>query len=112
MHLRFGTAIGVVLLLSAGIAAPASASEVPPSSLDSLTQCDGTESEACPLSPAISAITATQTSLTVAWTWGEDTPTPADVSHVILRVTPGDIEKVLPVSESSAVITGLEPNTE
>ncbi|MCH9737717.1 MAG: hypothetical protein K0U42_03035 [Actinomycetia bacterium] len=100
MTLRFVAAIGALLLLTAGISAPASANQDSDnadsaSSSQAWTQCDGTESEACPLSPAISAITATQTSLTVAWTWGEDTPTPADVSHVVLRVTPGDIEKVV-----------------
>jgi len=117
MTRRFVAAIGAVLLLSAGVSAPASANQDSEnadsgSSSQAWTQCDDTESEACPLSPAISAITATQTSLTVAWTWGGDTPTPADVSHVVLRVTPGDIEKVLPATESAVEITGLEPGTD
>ena len=116
MTLKFVALLGALLLLVAGVFTPSLAATESGDSPQTWIQCDSDILASCPEPPEISAITSAQTSLQVSWTWGQDTPTPSDVTDLVLRVTQGgaerEIEVVIPMESRGTEITGLEPNTE
>ena len=112
MTLKFVAFLGALLLLVAGVFTPSLAATESGDSPQTWIQCDNAILASCPEPPEISAITSAQTSLQVSWTWGQDTPTPSDITDLVLRVAPGDIQVVIPMESRGTEITGLEPNTE
>lgn len=65
-----------------------------------------------PTAPEFDSGTPTPESITVAWTWGPQTPAPDDVTEVIVRAEPGGHEVRASRSAVSAVLEDLEPDTE
>ncbi len=70
------------------------------------------ENSPCPESPAITSVTGEVDSVTVSWSWGEDRIIPADITQIVVRVEPVDvnspgIEREIQISNTSARIEEL-----
>ena len=106
------TMAALLTLGMVSIAVPASAGAAgAASSSASWIECSDAAA-VCPVAPTLTSVTAGVDALTVAWTWGDDTPVPDDVTSVVLRVTPGDIEIEVPSTDTSVTIDGLLPSTD
>ena len=117
MSRRITVSASALLLLSSGLAAPAASAIVPGSASfapapASWTDCDLEVLLGCPASPEITSVTAEVSQIHVSWAWPGETQMPSDITELVVRVSPGDLEVVVAHTESTVSIAELEPETE
>ncbi|NQW32510.1 MAG: fibronectin type III domain-containing protein, partial [Actinomycetales bacterium] len=119
MSRRITVSASALLLLSSGLATPAASAIVPGSASfapapapASWTDCDLEVLLGCPASPEITSVTAEVSQIHVSWAWPGETQMPSDITELVVRVSPGDLEVVVAQTESTVSIAELEPETE
>ena len=117
MSRRITVSASALLLLGSGLAAPAASAIVPGSASfapapASWTDCDLEVLLGCPASPEITSVTAEVSQIHVSWAWPGETQMPSDITELVVRVSPGDLEVVVAHTESTVSIAELEPETE
>ena len=118
---RITVSASALLLLSSGLAAPAASAIVPgsanfapaPASASaSWTDCDLEVLLGCPASPEITSVTAEVSQIHVSWAWPGEIQMPSDITELVVRVSPGDLEVVVATTESTVSIAELDSKTE
>ncbi|MGB4324131.1 MAG: fibronectin type III domain-containing protein, partial [Candidatus Nanopelagicales bacterium] len=75
------------------------------------------ENSPCPESPTITSVTGEVDSVTVSWSWGDDLVIPENITQIVVRVEPVNvnsqgIERDIPRSNTSARIEGLNSGSD
>jgi len=107
---RITVSASALLLLSSGLAAPAASAIVPGSASfapASWTDCDLEVLLGCPASPEITSVTAEVSQIHVSWAWPGEIQMPSDITELVVRVSPGDLEVVVAHTESTVSIAEL-----
>ena len=107
--------VSALLLLSSGLVAPAASAIIPGSASSapaSWIDCDIEFFLDCPDSPEITSFTSETSKIHVSWAWPGETQISADITQLVVRVSPSELEVVVAPTESTISIAELDPKTE
>lgn len=111
MRTRVTGAMVVATLVAASLtglaAGPVTAADDPPGAATATSA-----TIASPAPPEFDSATPTSDAITVAWTWGPETPAPAEVTSVVVRAEPGGHLIRASRTEFATTLTDLDPDTE